>query len=419
MQNGTVERITGDLACQRDPYLRTLEAEVISCEESPTSEDGTSTGKTWQIVFSDSVLFPEGGGQPCDHGSISLLPSQPSSKPIQITKVERKGSRCTVISPTPLSVGDKVLQQLDFPRRWHHMQQHTGQHLLSAIARKGHDLETLGWGMGTEDSPNYIDIPRKPTQHEMDAIQDTCNRAIRDNLPIAVQYADKDEESISDQGKVRFMSIGGLDRNRCCGTHLSQTSHLSVILLLYSQPVNSRRHRLYFVAGDRAIAHATRSIHTLMALGKQLSCSTNPKDMIACAETLQQTAKENKKNEKKLLAEIARLEVARVKPLLRLGRRAWIYQAQGGMDFMNAIKAEMRDVVVDDNGPLLVATGDIDKPGHVWIFHREAEMQALTTEVGAVLPEVKGGGRGNLWQGKVPRWRRQELKSLQELAEAP
>jgi misacylated tRNA(Ala) deacylase len=99
------------------------------------------------------------------------------------------------------------------------MQQHTGQHLLSAIIDKYDNLETLGWGMGAENDVNYVDLPRKPSEDEMQTIQERCNEAIRNNYSITVETSeDAKADSLPgdyDKGKgvIRIIKIGGMDEN--------------------------------------------------------------------------------------------------------------------------------------------------------------------------------------------------------------
>ena len=239
-------RVVGDLACQRDSYLRTIDSEVISCVEwSPpktngskkSSKNGASANepeKFYLIEFQDSVLFPEGmsskhvtllppltllgGGQPTDHGTLLPL-SSPSAEPIKINSIQRQGLQCVYHSPQPLDPGTRVRQDVDFKRRWDHMQQHTGQHLLSAIMDKYENLESVGWGMGAEGEINYIDLPRKPTDEEMQTIQEECNEAIRNNLKISVETPDDaksdslPEDYDKEKGIVRIIKIGDIDAN--------------------------------------------------------------------------------------------------------------------------------------------------------------------------------------------------------------
>lgn len=145
--------------------------------------------------------------------------SPPFWEPIPIRFVQRQGLRCVYHSPAPLVPGTKVRQEIDHDRRWYHMQQHTGQHLLSAIMDRYDDLKTIGWGIGQGGSPSYVDLPRKPSAEEIQDIQRKCNEVIRNNLSITVATpanaathklpGDYDK----DRGLVRVVSIGDLDHN--------------------------------------------------------------------------------------------------------------------------------------------------------------------------------------------------------------
>jgi misacylated tRNA(Ala) deacylase len=141
-------------------------------------------------------------------------------EPIPISNVQREGLRCLSYSPKPLPVGGRFRQDVDFERRWDLMQQHTGQHLLSAIMNKYDNLNTVGWGMGSGDDMNYVDLPRKPTAQEMDEIQARCNEVIAQSLPITIDVqgdqAKKDRlpgDYDQDKGVIRAIRIGDIDTN--------------------------------------------------------------------------------------------------------------------------------------------------------------------------------------------------------------
>lgn len=159
-----------------------------------------------------------GGGQPSDHGSVQVL-SEPPGESIPIQFVQRLGLRCVYHSPRALSVGDRVRQSIDVKRRRDHMQQHTGQHLLSAVMNTYDNLHTLGWGMGSNGDMNYVDLPRKPTDPELEEIQSRCNELISQNLTISVDTpSDAKQDKLpgdydKGNGIIRVISISGLDQN--------------------------------------------------------------------------------------------------------------------------------------------------------------------------------------------------------------
>ncbi|KAI0118706.1 threonyl and alanyl tRNA synthetase second additional domain-containing protein [Nemania sp. FL0031] len=434
--------IVGALACQRDSYLEDLVSEVVSCVKftPPPPADPKKGQKSkapnaavssepppsdlWLIEFADSVLFPEGGGQPSDQGWIraEVPPFTPLPEPIPIHFVQRQGLRCVYHSPAPLAPGTRVRQYLDYDRRWDHMQQHTGQHLLSAIMQRHDDLNTIGWGMGQGDSMSYIDLPRKPSAVQMESVQLKCNRAIRDNIaitvttPANVQANKLPEDYDKDKGLVRVINIGDLDQNPCCGTHLSQTSHIALILVHSIEAVNAKRYRLYFSAGNRAIQLATMSIKALQVTALALSSPSSPEDVIAGVKRKVAAVSELKKQEKSLLAEIAKYEADRVKSVLQSGKNAWVYRAKGGLDFLNLVIFEIKNAITAPR-VVVLAGGEGQTGGPVVIFGHDETVTHFSARVKELLKDVKGGGRGGKWQGKVPEWRKGELEALKALVE--
>ncbi|KAE9364439.1 ThrRS/AlaRS common domain-containing protein [Stipitochalara longipes BDJ] len=427
-------RVVGDLACQRDSYLRTIDSEVISCVEwSPPKTNGSKkpskngasaseSEKLYLIEFQDSVLFPEGGGQPTDHGTLIPL-SNPSAEPIRIKSIQRQGLQCVYHSPQPLDPGTRVRQDVDFQRRWDHMQQHTGQHLLSAIMDKYDNLESVGWGMGAEGDINYIDLPRKPTDEEMRTIQEKCNEAIRNNLKISVETPDDAKsDSLPDdydkeKGVVRIIKIGDIDANPCCGTHLQQTSHIGLILLHHTQSIRGTNCRMYFSAGDRAIKLASSSVRTLRSIGGTLSSGTAPDEVLGAVKKMSDNFTESRRKEAKLLMEIAKYEAERVKADLSSKKKAWVHRASGNLDYINAICFEVKDAL-KEGGMVVLATGEKKTAGQVVVVGEKKVVEDFVEAMKGVVSGIKGGGKGERWQGKVIEWQKGEIEALKHFVES-
>jgi misacylated tRNA(Ala) deacylase len=435
---GPIPTIVGALKCQKDSYLQTFETEVVSCSEytppevskqggksktkkstDPSKFEQTGASKTWLVELADSVLFPEGGGQPTDHGSVTPL-SQDSADPIPITSIQRHGLQCIHFSPAPLAPGTKVKQTVDFARRWDHMQQHTGQHLLSAVM-DGMDLPTLGWSMGTAGEMNYVELPRKPSDEEMQTIQNKCSELIRNNMSITVETpSGKGSSSLpsdydSAKGVVRFIKIGDLDYNACCGTHLKQTSHIGVILLHHTASVRGTNCRLYFTAGDRAIKMATESINGLRSIAVSLSSSAAPAEVVAGVQRLGDQVSEARKREKRMLGEIAKFEGERVKKKLEEKGHAFSYRATDGLEFVNLVVFEIKDVVKERVAVL--CSGEVKAPGSLVIIGKPELVENMAAKVKGVVSTVKGGGKGEKWQGKVTEWQKGEIEVLKKAVE--
>jgi misacylated tRNA(Ala) deacylase len=435
---GPVPTIVGALRCQKDSYLQTFETEVVSCSEyappevprqngksktkkstDPSRFEQTENSKAWLIELADSVLFPEGGGQPSDIGTITPLSSE-SADPITITSIQRHGLQCIHFSPAPLDPGTKVSQTVDFGRRWDHMQQHTGQHLLSAIM-DSMDLPTLGWNMGSAGEMNYIELPRKPSDDELRSIQAKCNELIKDNMPITVETPEgKGSDSLpqdydKEKGVVRFIKIGDLDYNACCGTHLKQTSHISVILLHHTASVRGTNCRLYFTAGDRAIKMASESINGLRSIAVSLSSSAAPADVAAGVQRLGDQVSEARKNQKRMLAEIAKFEGERIKKELEIRECVFSYRATDGLDFINSVVFEIKDAVKER--AIVLCSGEVKAAGSLVILGKPELVESMAAKVKAAVSAVKGGGKGEKWQGKVTEWQKGEIEALKKVVE--
>jgi misacylated tRNA(Ala) deacylase len=282
-------------------------------------------------------------------------------------------------------------------------------------------LETLGWGMGAAGEMNYVELPRKPTPEEIRTIQEKCNAAIRANLPITVETpSDAKADSLpsdydKEKGVIRFIKIGNLDYNACCGTHLKQTSHIGLILLHHTQPIRSTNCRLFFSAGDRAINLATASIETIRSMALSMSSGTAPSDVQSSVQRLRETVAEGRKKEKKLLSETAKYEGDRIRADLAAGKNAWCYRAtEDGLDFINLVVLEIRDAV-KEHGTVMMVSGDEKKAGSVMIIGQKDIVETLAAKTKELVSSIKGGGRGEKWQGKVIEWKKGEIEALRQM----
>ena len=117
-------------ACQRNPYLRELKSVIISCKK---------VADKYHVLLDDTVLFPEGGGQPDDRGKIG---------DVNVERVFRQGNQAIHVLSDPVREEESYDCKIDWERRFDHMQQHSGQHLLSAIAHQKYGFKTTSWDLG-------------------------------------------------------------------------------------------------------------------------------------------------------------------------------------------------------------------------------------------------------------------------------
>ena len=129
---------------------------------------------------------------------------------------------------------------------------------------------------------------------------------------------------------------------------------------------------------------------------------------------MKETATELKRTETKLLAEIAKFEADRVKAVLSTGMNAFVYRAVQGLDFINMVVAQVKEAV-QEGAVIVLASGEGTKGGQIVIIGDKKSVEGFATKVKEVVPGIKGGGRGERWQGKVIEWRKGELEALKKL----
>jgi Ser-tRNA(Ala) deacylase AlaX len=376
-------------AYERDPYLTVLETRVVE-----TGEEG---GRPY-AVLADTLLFPEGGGQPADRGVLEGL---------AVTDVQKRAGRILHFLARPLdpAAPATLTVSLDWNRRFDHMQQHTGQHLLTAVAQDRFGWETTAFHLGEQVSDIELGVPRigeadLAILEEAVAVEIrrarpvTCRRVAPEALPgLAVRSRGLPEGFTGD---VRLVEIQGLDLNTCGGTHLRSTAELEALCLLGTEPVRGGT-RLVFACGARArarmLAHERRNGALRALLGV-------PEERLAEAVTARQDQHRELERRVRLLEdELAETLAAALaagpgvlaerhfegKELSFLQRtaRALTARAPGRTVFLTATQA--------GQSCFLLASGP-DSPMDAAVLGREL----------ATILSAKGGGSGALFQGKAP-----------------
>uniref|UniRef100_A0A8K9Y8G6 Alanyl-tRNA synthetase domain containing 1 n=1 Tax=Oncorhynchus mykiss TaxID=8022 RepID=A0A8K9Y8G6_ONCMY len=261
------------------------------------------TVKGFNVKLQDTILFPEGGGQPDDHGLIGDVP---------VLRVTRQGAEAVHFVSSALEVGQEVQLKVDWERRFDHMQQHSGQHLITAIAESMFGYKTTSWELGRQRSTIELDTPSmKPAQ--MEALEAAVNEKIRAHVPVAVQVLSLDDPALEQvrsrglpddaAGPIRIIDIEGIDVNMCCGTHVSNLSHLQVIKLLGTEKGKKNKTNLLFLVGNRVLKYAEKSYSTERSLVSLLK--TGPDDHVDTVDKIQKTVKGLQKSNLGLLRDVA------------------------------------------------------------------------------------------------------------------
>eukprot|EP00795_Rhopilema_esculentum_P009431 gene9431-17147_t len=383
-------------ACQRNPYLRELKSVVISCKK---------VADKYHVLLDDTVLFPEGGGQPDDRGKIG---------DVNVERVFRQGNQAIHVLSDPVSEKEAYDCKIDWERRFDHMQQHSGQHLLSAIAHQKYGFKTTSWDLGTKVSNVEFDTPNI-TQEQINLIEGECNERIREHRDIIVHLMSKDEamevEEVKSRGlpedvteNIRIVEMKGIEKNMCCGTHLSNTSEIQAIKLLHTESMRGGT-RLFFLAGQRVVIKLASCIENEVSLTKLLS--TGPDEHVKSIEKVQKSSKALQRNCKSYLKEVATLEALQIADVAKKEGAIFKHREDGDIDYINAFINQLKEKASECL--IMVSAGEIKTGGMFVICGPESMVMKTGPKVAEVL-DGKGGGKKNRYQGKA--------SSFKKLAEA-
>ncbi|HEU4436139.1 MAG TPA: alanine--tRNA ligase-related protein, partial [candidate division Zixibacteria bacterium] len=220
------------------------------------------------VELDQTAFYPEGGGQPPDRGLIADTP---------VVDCQKENGKVWHILEKPLSVqtGATVSAKIDSARRFHNMQKHTGQHLLSAVfVHEG--WPTVSVHFGEEEST--LDLSgRELSAESLKKVEERANRLVFQNIPVKIFWATEEELPVLGLrktpevfGKYRIVEIEGVDRSACGGTHLDATAQIGMIKILLTEKVRDSQ-RVYFACGWGAYRLFAKSYGDLSALAKKMT----------------------------------------------------------------------------------------------------------------------------------------------------
>lgn len=223
---------------EQDAFLRRFTARVLACEPAD---------KSWCVALDRTAFYPEGGGQPADTGTLGGA---------RVADTRVKAGVIWHRTDAPLPVGQTVTGEIDWKPRLDHMEQHTGEHILSGTLHRLFGAENVGFHIGDPAVRMDTDIPLTPDQLARAEAQ--ANAAVRADAPVRCWYPAPDELAALTyrskkeiDGPVRLTDAGGADLCACCGTHLRTTGQVGLIKILSAQHYKGGM-RLAVVCGQRA-----------------------------------------------------------------------------------------------------------------------------------------------------------------------
>ncbi len=366
-----------------DSYLREFRAAVVA------RQDGG------RRLYLDRTAFdPTSGGQPNDLGSIAG---------VEVRDVVDEEDWIAHLLAAPVEAAE-VECRLDWPRRFDHMQQHTGQHLLSAVLAELYGAQTVGFHLGPESSA--VDIAAGGfTEAQASKAERRANELVFENRPVGISFEAADEAAglrkpSERGGTLRIVSIEGLDRSACGGTHVRATGEIGPILIRKLDRAHGNL-RVEFLCGMRAVQRAQADYSALARAARNLSTALDEVPELAAsqAEALAAADKARRKLEIELAGIRGRELYTQTAPDESGSRHRALRIERGGLDdtaravaqgFTSGTRSWYLVVAEQPPSVLLAASADSG-------LHAGNLLKPAVTALGG-----RGGGSAQMAQGSVP-----------------
>jgi len=365
-----------------DAYLDRFRARVVA---------RTDEGRT--VYLDRSAFYPTSGGQPNDLGGLGG---------IAVLDVVDEGDRIAHRLAAPL-VDDEVEGVVDWARRFDLMQQHTGQHLLSAVLEERFGWPTVSVHFGATSAT--LDVPVDAVSMEaLVEAEARANAVVWENRPVRVAFEDAAaatglRKASERSGTIRVVTIAGLDRSACGGTHVRATGEIGAILLRRTERVKKLT-RIEFLCGGRAVARARRDMEALGEIAAGFSAS--PDDAPTLVTRQREALDEALGAARALRGELARLRAESRHAVLVPGadgvRRAHVELERGDVD---EVRAELQAFATL---PMAVAVVLLREPAMLLVAASSDSGMDAGARLKAALSAVggKGGGSPRFAQGTAP-----------------
>jgi alanyl-tRNA synthetase len=284
-----------------DAFEKEFTARVIHCEVLPPDVNSGITGSVWGLILDRTAFYPTSGGQPNDLGKIGDA---------NVLDVRDEGDEILHLVDRRPSDPD-VNGCVNWPRRFDHMQQHTGQHLLSAMFQERFGLPTVSFHLGTEICTIDLRGP-EPSAEFLEGAERAANQVVFEDRPVNVRYGTADQLSqigvrkeVDRKGLLRAIEIEAADLQPCGGTHVKSTGQIGVVLVRRCTKVR-QDWRVEFVCGGRAERIARHDFQLLRETAERLSCA--PEDLVSVASSALGERDANFKNLRAMQQRLAEAE---------------------------------------------------------------------------------------------------------------
>jgi alanyl-tRNA synthetase len=397
-----------------DPSLSSFDARVCDIREVSRTQ-GRSL---WQIALDRSAFYPTSGGQPHDTGLLTATSSGGALLEAPILAVEEdEQGEVWHTTPKPLSAGTAVRGYVDWIRRRDHMQQHSGQHLLSAIVYRQLGAATISFHLG--EMTSTIDLAREViSQEELERVEDAVNEIIAEDRAVTMRTIPRSEAEMllaagtlhklpDREGDIRLIEIDEIDLNACGGTHVEATGQIGGLLIRGTERMRQGL-RVEFVCGVRAVATARQDLATLTRTAAALSVGRL--DVADAVDRLLVEGKAAHKTRQKLTEELAGYHAASLllqHPLQGDRRMVRIVLTDPGAAYFDVgyLKLLASRLIASAPQTCALLASTLEEPARVVV----AASADLKIDCGSLLREalaaygLRGGGSPTTAQGQIPR----------------
>jgi alanyl-tRNA synthetase len=366
-----------------DAFEKEFEARVLHCELLPPDLKAGITAQVLGLVLDRTAFYPTSGGQPHDLGKIG---------DVNVLDVRDEGDEIIhIVDRKP--EGPDVHGCIHWPRRFDHMQQHTGQHLLSAMFQERHGMPTVSFHLGAEMSTIDLRGP-EPTDEILEGAERAANQVIFEDRPVTTRYGTAEDlaklgvrKEVEREGILRAIEIEGADLQPCGGTHVKSTAQIGTLLVRRCTKMR-QDWRVEFVCGGRAERAARQDFLRLRAAADKLGCA--PEEVVAGVERAISERDANFKRTRALLERLAQMESAQA-----------LREAAPNANGLRVIQRVFEDVEPEFLGYFATEIAKTSKSvallarrgcGHVFF----AQHPTVGADMNALLKQVleKAGGKG-------------------------
>lgn len=359
----------------REPYTKGFDAEKVSC---------IKVQDHYEIVLNDTAFYPEGGGQEADHGTLNG---------VAVYDVQNHDG--VIIHYTKEPVKDEHIHGiLDWDRRFMNMQMHTADHIFSGIVHKHFGYDNVGFGMGEHGV--RMDFSGYMSEEEIRQMELEANEAIWNNLPVEASFPDPEDLKHLEyrskkelKGKVRIITIPGVDVCACCGTHVKRTGEVGSIRI-YSSEKYKGGVRVIMLAGKKALQEDNilcEENHKISA-----ALSAQPQHTYESVINLQNQLVEEKHRNVQLYAELMNYKLQSYEDNSKL-----VIDFEEGMD--RNIMVKFANALVDEKHAGTAAVLNHTEQGYTYvIISHTVDLKAHVKDINTLL-NGRGGGKKDVIQG--------------------